>query len=157
MIGLYPSWTGVNKDYQMFPPLDPWQLGVFYLPVLKWDLCLLLFAFLFMKILFTYFWDMRREGERKKRWCVRGIWICCLSHTPPSHTPGLQPRRVPWLGSEAVRLCFVRWRPTHWAASLKPLFRWRSVSGLFFWHTTHPAITFLMALEIPGPASHSLI
>ena len=67
----------------------------------------------FKKILFIYFRQRGKEGEREGEKHQRVV----ASHTfPPLGTwPGPQPRHVPWLGIEPATLWFTGQHSVHWA------------------------------------------
>ena len=73
-------------------------------------------AFVFKRFYLFIFRETEREGEREgeKHGCVRETLISYLPHTP-NWEPGLEPRHVPWLGTELVTFWFAGWCSIHWA------------------------------------------
>ena len=65
--------------------------------------------YLFLKIIYLFL----EGGEGRKR--GRETSMCCYLLCVPLWGPGLQPRHVPWLGSEPAMLWFAGWCSIHWA------------------------------------------
>ena len=90
-------------------------------------------ADLFYFILFLFFREKGKEGEREgeKHQNERETLISCLLHTP---LPGSnwKPRHVPWPGIELGTFHFAELHPTNWATPVRAgQFRCRLTLALF--------------------------
>ena len=71
----------------------------------------------FFKLFIYLFLETGREGERGRETSMCG----CLLHTP-YWGPGLQPRRVPWLGIKLATLWFTGQHSIRWATPARAVY-----------------------------------
>ena len=112
------------------------QFGSYFIHSLVIYICPLNF-FLFLKILFIYFLERGREGERegKKHQCV------VVSQVPPTGDLACNPGMCPRRGIVPVTLWFTGWHSIHSATPARAIsVLLRTVSFLSFWIGEHVGV-----------------